>query len=73
MAEAATKTDSVIDHLWQRGKEFPDGTVTFPQAISHPFPVSLRQNRRALNDHGKSYFPCGTRMCHWPGAMLPIR
>jgi hypothetical protein len=38
VAEAATKTDSVIDHLWQRGEEFPDGTVTFPQAISHPFP-----------------------------------
>ncbi len=25
-------------HLWQHGKEFPNETVTFPQAISHPFP-----------------------------------
>ncbi|MCS6302187.1 MAG: DUF1264 domain-containing protein [Nitrospira sp.] len=38
VAEAAAKTDGVIYHLWQHGKEFPDGTVTFPQAISHPFP-----------------------------------
>lgn len=38
MAEAAAKTGGVIYHLWQQGKEFPDGTVTFPQAISHPSP-----------------------------------
>ncbi|MDH3769406.1 MAG: OBAP family protein [Nitrospirota bacterium] len=35
VAEAASKTDGVIYHLWQKGKEFPDGTVTFPQSLGH--------------------------------------
>jgi hypothetical protein len=38
VAEAAAKTDGVIYHLWQRGLEFPDGTVSFPQSIGHTFP-----------------------------------
>ena len=38
IAEAAGKTDGVIYHLWQKGKEFPDGTVTFPQSLGHSFP-----------------------------------
>ena len=37
IAEAAGKTDGVIYHLWQKGKVFPDGTVTFPQSIGHIF------------------------------------
>jgi len=37
VAEAAAKTDGVIYHLWQKGKEFPDGTVTFPQSLGHIF------------------------------------
>jgi len=38
IAEAAAKTDGVIYHLWQKGQEFPDGTVTFPQSLGHSFP-----------------------------------
>lgn len=38
IAEAASKTDGVIYHLWQKGQEFPDGTVTFPQSLGHSFP-----------------------------------
>jgi len=38
IAEAAGKTDGVIYHLWQKGQEFPDGTVTFPQSLGHSFP-----------------------------------
>ncbi len=38
IAEAASKTDGVIYHLWQEGKDFPDGTVTFPQSLGHKFP-----------------------------------
>jgi hypothetical protein len=38
IAEAAGKTDGVIYHLWQKGQEFPDGTVTFPQSIGVQFP-----------------------------------
>lgn len=38
IAETASKTDGVIYHLWQPGQEFPDGSVTFPQAISHSHP-----------------------------------
>jgi hypothetical protein len=38
IAEAAAKTDGVIYHLWQKGQEFPDGTVTFPQSLGHKFP-----------------------------------
>ena len=37
LADAAAKTDGVIYHLWQKGKEFPDGTVTFPQSLGHIF------------------------------------
>ncbi len=37
IAEAAAKTDGVIYHLWQKGKEFPDGTVIFPQSLGHIF------------------------------------
>lgn len=38
IAEAAGKTDGVIYHLWHKGQEFPDGTVTFPQSIGVQFP-----------------------------------
>ncbi|MEJ2230141.1 MAG: DUF1264 domain-containing protein [Nitrospirales bacterium] len=38
IAEAAGKTDGVIYHLWQKGQEFPDGTVTYPQSLGHTFP-----------------------------------
>jgi hypothetical protein len=38
VAEAAAGTDGVIYHLWQKGQEFPDGTVTFPQSLGHKFP-----------------------------------
>ena len=38
IAEAAGKTDGVIYHLWQKGQDFPDGTVTFPQSIGVQFP-----------------------------------
>lgn len=37
IADAASKTDGVIYHLWQKGQEFPDGTVTFPQSVGHVF------------------------------------
>ncbi|WNM61307.1 DUF1264 domain-containing protein [Candidatus Nitrospira neomarina] len=37
IAEAASKTDGVIYHLWQKGKDFPDGTVTYPQSLGHIF------------------------------------
>lgn len=40
IAETASKTDGVIYHLWQPGQAFPDGSVTFPQAISHTHPQS---------------------------------
>ena len=38
IAEAASKTDGVIYHLWQKGLEFPDGTVSYPQSLGHTFP-----------------------------------
>lgn len=38
IAKAAGKTDGVIYQLWQKGQEFPDGTVTFPQSIGVQFP-----------------------------------
>ena len=38
IADAAAKTDGVIYHLWQKGLEFPDGSVTFPQSLGHSFP-----------------------------------
>ena len=37
IAEAASKTDGVIYHLWQKDQEFPDGTVTYPQSLGHIF------------------------------------
>ena len=37
IVEFASKTDGVIYHLWQKGKEFPDGTVSFPQSLGHIF------------------------------------
>lgn len=37
IAEAASKTDGVIYHLWQKGLAFPDGSVTFPQSVGHIF------------------------------------
>lgn len=38
VAEAAAATDGVIYHLWQKGLEFPDGSVSFPQSLGHKFP-----------------------------------
>ena len=38
IVEFASKTDGVIYHLWQKGKEFPDGTVSYPQSLGHLFP-----------------------------------
>jgi hypothetical protein len=38
IAEAASKTDGVIYHLWQKGQEFPDGSISFPQSLGHEFP-----------------------------------
>ena len=38
VAEAASATDGVIYHLWQKGLEFPDGSVSFPQSLGHTFP-----------------------------------
>lgn len=38
IAEAASNTDGVIYHLWQKGLEFPDGSVSFPQSLGHTFP-----------------------------------
>lgn len=37
IADAASKTDGVIYHLWQKGLEFPDGKVTYPQSLGHVF------------------------------------
>jgi hypothetical protein len=37
IAEVASGTDGVIFHLWPKGKEFPDGTVSFPQSLGHIF------------------------------------
>lgn len=38
IAETASKTDGVIYHLWKKGLEFPDGSVSFPQSVGHEFP-----------------------------------
>jgi hypothetical protein len=38
IVDFASQTDGVIYHLWQKGQEFPDGSVTFPQSIGHSFP-----------------------------------
>ncbi len=44
--------DAVILYLWQRGNDFPDGTVTFPQSLGHIFnqpKLFFSQEGRALN------------------------
>lgn len=38
IAEAASATDGVIYHLWEKGLPFPDGSVSFPQSLGHSFP-----------------------------------
>jgi hypothetical protein len=35
IAEAASKTDGIIFHLWPDGKKVPNGDVMFPTAVSH--------------------------------------
>lgn len=35
IAEAASKTDGIIFHLWPVGKKIPNGEVMFPTAVSH--------------------------------------
>lgn len=35
IAEAASKTDGIIFHLWPDGAKVPDGNVMFPTAVSH--------------------------------------
>ena len=35
IAEAASKTDGIIFHLWPMGAKVPNGDVTFPTSISH--------------------------------------
>ena len=35
IAEAASKTDGIIFHLWPVGAKIPNGEVMFPTAISH--------------------------------------
>ena len=35
IADAASKTDGIIIHLWPMGAKVPNGEVTFPTAISH--------------------------------------
>jgi hypothetical protein len=35
IAEAASRTDGIIFHLWPMGKEVPNGNISFPTAISH--------------------------------------
>ncbi len=39
IAEAASKTDGILFHLWPVGAEIPNGEVMFPTAVSHK-PVS---------------------------------
>jgi len=38
IAEAASKTDGIIFHLWQKDDKIPTGRVTFPQSVGHEFP-----------------------------------
>ncbi len=35
IAEAASKTDGIIFHLWPTGARVPNGDVMFPTAVSH--------------------------------------
>lgn len=37
IANAASKTDGVIFHLWHKDQVIPDGTVTIPQSLGHIF------------------------------------
>ncbi len=37
IAEAASKTDGIIFHLWHKDQVIPDGRVTFPQSLGHVF------------------------------------
>jgi Protein of unknown function (DUF1264) len=38
IAAAASKTDGIIFHLWQKGDKIPTGHVTFPQSVGHESP-----------------------------------
>ena len=38
IAEAASKTDGIIFHLWQKEDPIPTGRVTFPKSVGHEFP-----------------------------------
>ena len=35
LAEAASKTDGILFHLWPMGAKIPNGEVMFPTAVSH--------------------------------------
>jgi hypothetical protein len=35
IAEAASKTDGIIFHLWPMGERVPNGDVSYPTALSH--------------------------------------
>lgn len=37
IAEAASKTDGIIFHLWHNDQVIPDGKVTIPQSLGHIF------------------------------------
>jgi hypothetical protein len=37
IAEAASKTDGIIFHLWHKDQKIPDGRVTFPQSLGQIF------------------------------------
>ena len=37
LADAASKTDGVIFHLWGKDQVIPDGTVTVPTSVGHVF------------------------------------
>lgn len=37
IADAASKTDGVIFHLWHKDQKIPDGRVTIPQSLGHIF------------------------------------
>jgi hypothetical protein len=41
IAEAASKTDGIIFHLWPMDAKVPNGDVTFPTAISHKNLINL--------------------------------
>ncbi len=37
IADAASKTDGIIFHLWHKDQVIPDGRVSFPQSVGHIF------------------------------------